>query len=687
MSAWKQVPVFARAAGLLADPHYEWARKTDFAYYGETEWLPVLLELNDPPNRWNTATAFAELVFEMQARDEHGRGWADHLLVPRIYLSTPRRSSKPTKFLAVLARKKFLDDAYLGNLPVKTIRRFEVGRATKPSAAKKPPPGGRTSAAVHVASAPHAVVTGVIDDGIAFAHDQFQSSDGTTRIESFWDQLEPSNAMDGDWGYGREITKRDPIDGIDARIGVSRHNTLVDEDEVYRRSGHVDHAQLGHKPLASRVSHGTHVMDLGCVSSTRPVPGQRPIVAVQLPVATVADPSGATLGPQVYNGLRYVIDKAESIAGMGPQLPVVVNVSYGTIAGPHDGSGVLEAAIDDLIDGCHPPVRVVLPAGNSHLSRCHARFGLAPGQSRELRWRVLPDDWTESHVEIWLPGSTDVFPITITITAPDGNATDAFFAGSAREFYYSGGAIVGYASYYPPGAAGNGTLVRLSLAPTGSPAGGIPLAPAGLWRIKVDNALGMNEVGKIHAWIQRDDTAPGYRQRGRQSYFDDPQYARYDDGGRPIEDDSDLRTSNSYVKREGTLNAIATGKQPIVIGGFRRSDGDPARYTGCGPVVKPSTTPSDPDAPHAMFPCEDAPSQRGILAAATRSNSCAAMFGTSVSAPLAAYWVAQRLASNQTSDRRAVFDYAQVIDTRPEKPSAHRGGGGRIPVPTNRRGR
>ncbi len=181
------------------------------------------------------------------------------------------------------------------------------------------------------------------------------------------------------------------------------------------------------------------------------------------------------------------------------------------------------------------------------------------------------------------------------------------------------------------------------------------VVPAGLWRINVDNT-GTTQVCDIHAWIQRDDSAPGYRRRGRQSYFDDPKYRCYDDGGRAIEDDNDPRTSASYVKREGTLNAIATGKQPIVIGGFRRSDWKPAQYSACGPLVYPSGRgPPSPDGPDAMLPSEDAPSHRGLLAAGTRSNSCIAMHGTSVSAPLAARQLAERMAAGQPSDRASVF--------------------------------
>lgn len=688
VTSWEQRLIIPRDAdGLLADPYYEWARTTGFEYYGRSvEWLPVLIELR---KGGLSAKAFAERVFEMQALSLHAQGWAANLRVPRFYAAPPPRLKRPMRFLAVLATKQFLWDVYKGKEPADWISRFELGRATALSGLGIPPTTTPSPPSTHMGTP--TVVTGVIDDGIAFAHDRFWSTDGKTRIEYFWDQLEPSVVLDGDWGYGREITKRDPIAGIDKRMGDSRYNLLVDEDEVYRRSGHVDHAKPGHKPLASRAAHGAHVMDLACFQWARPAPGVRPIVAVQLPVATVEDTSGATLGPQIYNGLCYIVAKAAAIAndaGSAP-LPVVANVSYGTIAGPHDGKSVLEAAMDHLIEICDPPLRVVLPAGNNHLSRCHARFSLAPSKSHELAWRVLPDDWTESHLEIWLRSGTNPSLITISVTAPDGTTSTGIAPGDELVCRV-GSDIVAQASYYPPGAVVNPStraLVRLSLAPTGSPSAGVPLAPAGLWRVKLSNDAHV-AVSDIHAWIQRDDTAPGYKRRSRQSHFDDPKYRRHDDGGRAIEDDNDPRTTKSYVKRRHTLNAIATGKKTFVVGGFRRSDWAPAPYSACGPALPPGRSGGASPGPDAMWPTEEAPAHHGVLGAGTRSGSCVAMNGTSVAAPLAARWVAEQWVTGPsiaTVDRDKLFSFAQSVDIGPSKPKRERGGGGRVPAQPVRR--
>jgi hypothetical protein len=228
-------------------------------------------------------------------------------------------------------------------------------------------------------------------------------------------------------------------------------------------------------------------------------------------------------------------------------------------------------------------------------------------------------------------------------------------------------------------------MLRLTLAPTGAPDRGVRLAPAGLWQITIDNASAKAKVSDIHAWIQRDDTAPGYPLRGRQSYFDDPEYCRFDNAGRAIEDDADP-ANDSYVKRDGTLNAIATGARVIVAGAFRRSDLQAAKTSAAGPVIRPPGRGApNPDGPECMAPSEDTPALPTRLAAGSRSGSCAAMTGTSVAAPQVARWVARQLARPpHLCDRGEVFGEATLRDpggAAAGKPPAIRGGGGRIPFP------
>jgi hypothetical protein len=180
--------------------------------------------------------------------------------------------------------------------------------------------------------------------------------------------------------------------------------------------------------------------------------------------------------------------------------------------------------------------------------------------------------------------------------------------------------------------------------------GATPVAPFGIWRLKLrDISLEPDEY--VNAWIQRDDAPYGYPTVGRQSYFDDPAYQRFDLGGREIEVDD----GSSVVKRSRAFNAIATGERTVVIGGVLRRELRPAKYSAGGPVEQqfgskqPYRT-----GPEALAISDDSVVLEGTLAAGTRSGSVGAMNGTSVAAPLITRWIVEQLAAGQKGDRSAV---------------------------------
>jgi len=672
------------------DPYYDWALATNFAYYGKPKWLPVLLELHKPLSK-----QFAQHVFAMD-----NNGWAGLIRIPEIYRTPPARVQLPTRFLTAMVKREFLTRLYAGDDPSSQIKRFELGRAATLPQNMGSNTGWGVGKPGKATVRPLTAVTGVIDDGIAFAHERFRDGPVSTRVHYFWDQVAPSVGA-GEWDYGNEICKHDTaVTGIDNLLAACRHPALVDEDELYRISGHINYAQSGHKPAARRIAHGTHVMDLACNALTANFIG--PIIAVQLPTATTEDTSGATLSPQVYDALMYMLDRADKIAAANSlaYLPLAVNLSYGLVAGPHDGTGMVEQMLDELIASCNLPhkkplLQVVLPAGNHHLARCHARLELKPGKAGDLLWRVQPDDWTESFLEIWYPAKgangapTD---LEVTVTTPSGDTTLPF--GDGTTYNWGPAATpLGQVDFY---SIGGRKLVKVSLAPTAWPDGALALAPAGLWRVSIKN-IGKGKVA-IDAWIQRDDTPYGYSRRGRQSYFDDPAYSRYDCRGRAIEDDAHAETAGSYVKRDDTINAIATGNWPVVVAGIRGSDWQVVPYSASGPAVPPGRggvvlNGVAIDGPDAMSICDDTPSHNGILAAGTRSGSCVTLRGTSVSAPQIARWVAGELAAGRIGDRKSIVQFASGGLTPPifternpppgavTKPVPKRGGAGRIEPP------
>jgi hypothetical protein len=516
------------------------------------------------------------------------------------------------------------------------------------------------------------VVVGVIDDGFAFAHERFRLEDNTTRVEYIWLQDGVCIGRGSPVPYGRECRKRDQglEKGIDKLLKECTTDGFLDEDKLYRLTGVVDFTRDGHKAVARRAVHGTHVLDLACGFEPSDKRGDRPIVCVQLPWRTTADTSGARLEPFVTDGIRYILARADRIAeqrNCGP-LPVVINFSYGIIAGPHDGKSALEDAIDRILAARkgRRSLEIVIPSGNSHLVRAHTEVSLAARPSRprargahsrdaiELAWRVLPDDRTSSFLEVWLPP----FPadrtrrIEITITPPGGPASPPLGDeedGKGWE-WKPGNDVLCWVVYqtYLLNQRGRFFVALLPTAFLDAPG---DLAPSGVWTVKLQN-VSLAKIASVHAWIQRDDTPFGYPIRGRQSYFDEACYVRFDAQGREVEEDP--APPSCHLRRTGLINAIATGNETIVAGGYLRRELRFARYSAGG---TPAAAIRSPD---AALVSDDSKVLGGVLAAGSRSGSRVAFSGTSVAAPQLARWVADNLAAGNLPDRAAVCAQAQL---------------------------
>jgi len=550
------------------------------------------------------------------------------------------------------------------------------------------------------------VIVGVIDDGIAFAHRRFRRADGSSRVEHFWDQRErqgdgPIDASS--WKkaapvpFGVELDAGAP-DGIDARLrrasGAARAAVgpiaagLLDEDRLYR--------DAGQREVGRRARHGTHVMDIACGAA--PDDATAPsIVAVQLPRPVALDTTGHLLPTHVMEGLRYILDRADRMGGAvradgpvdpdatDPRVPVVVNLSYGTIAGPQDGSSLLEQAMDELITqrtAAGHPFAIVMGAGNHLLARAHATVSLGLREEAILEWRVPADHPGSAFMEIWLPMPSLDVPqpeIEVSLLAPveATNAAQAVRRGrvwecvetSPRPGGSPGDAVIATVDYRTAGLHMNPEvmsfwcdrdMVLLSVSPTRRSGGLRASAPSGTWRVLVRN------VGRpctIDAWIQRNDAPFGFTRRGVPSRFEDPAYVVHDRIGRLVE--TDPAVPLGPVRRRSTLNALATGHRTLVVGAARRNAarmGDrPASYASSGPgfAMQPAGAP-DRWGPDAAAVADDGAAHRGVIGAGTRSAGAVALNGSSVAAPLATRAVAQTMSKGWPADRPALAGLVEV---------------------------
>jgi len=480
------------------------------------------------------------------------------------------------------------------------------------------------------------VTIGIIDHGIAIANRVFRTSDGAaTRITHLWDQ-DPQRSQPKhscwqavlDLGYGGEVMQR-TLNAL-----IRRYDT--DERGMYE--------YLGYRlPLAS-VCHGTHVLSLAAGWPNPLDPGgtdaasRAPIVAVQLPYRPAKDTSGSALCVNVLDALHYIVQRAQK----GHR--VVINLSDGAHGGPHDGNSLLERAIDDFL-GKHPHVTLVLAAGNAHEDRGHACASLAKTESTEFSWRVLPDDSTDSFLEVWLDRKCPPRSIKCTVTVPGTDKPIEVYLGDARVLIPTSGGVVGavFSRLTCPDGSER-SMYLIAIAPTRWRDQLRAPAPHGVWRVGVLN-VGIEDEVHVDAWIERDNPVFDENAPRRQSYFEDDRF------------------EPRQVDGQGTLGSLCGSELAIVVGGhYRRgtafSGSNPtpstltpiARYSSRGPLRQ--GTVCGPD----LVACSDeSPVSDGVLGAANRSGAMFRMNGTSVAAPIVTRRIVNLLQATPLADRAAIM--------------------------------
>lgn len=631
------------------DPYLVWAEVGDFAGYGDRrpKWLPIAIELK-------AGTSVQQLL--VAASDK----W---LHVPPVY--TSRAAPAGLKFCTARVKPAFFKHIQPGGRLHALVLRFELGL---PAAEYTDDPTGHgkgsvpphsTGAAYQAEAQAETLLSGkvlaLIDDSLALAHANFLHH-GKARTRYFWRQdAQGKGRVPQSMGYGHELSAAD----IHAAMQASTYNGLVDESAVYVALGlstlgtrmprreHFFHA------LDTSVSHGTHVMDLAAgprtlsaqmanVPPTFDAPpswaladddaSRAALVAVQLDYDTVRDTSGGSMNVHVLDGLMYVLSRCADDA------KVTANISFGTLAGPHDGTSLLEAAMDELIGLLQGRLQIALAAGNSYQLRTHANVTLSKEERTTLHWRALPDDSTQSFVELWIEENRE--GLEIRLTPPGCGALPALKFGESR-MWTNGGKQALCALIYPEAVATGrrGTCALLAVAPTFSFEPKTATAPNGVWKIELINT-GKKPV-TVDAYVERDDVVVGTRSGARQSHFED---AWYDTSGNPgaFVDHPD---NPSLIRRSGSFNSIATGQRTVSVGGTRITGPRWAHYSpqtpdpDAGRTQRPGVTRS----PNAQAFSDENPATLGVMAAGTRSGAAVRLRGTSDASPQEARRILNRM--------------------------------------------
>lgn len=509
-------------------------------------------------------------------------------------------------------------------------------------------------------------VIGIVDDGCAFAHQQFRDAQGGTRVRWLWQQdgvpdapgrRAPLWSAPAGLHYGAETTS--------ARLSaLMQPGPLgeIDEAAAYRAAG-MDRLALG------LPAHGVGVMDFAAGRSdpmhrqmgdhgpmfpagpaAADAAGEADIVFVQMPRRAMQDASGAWLTVHVLDAVHYVLSRA------GDAERVVVNISLGAFAGPHDGSSLLEAALDALIEQHAPRLLVVVAAGNSYRRAAHAQLDLAPGQTLPVRWDIPVDDRTESFVEAWAAAAQDgAAPeppaLQVELDPPRGCRDPRPVVGPGDSWAWHD---AGAASRRPAcvvlnaavgaGRAGTSRLVLASIAPAQPMRSAAAAARSGSWTLWLTNTG--RARAQVHIYVERDD--PPFGGSARQTVL----VGEVEPGAAP-------------VSPVGTLSSMATGRHTIVVGAHRLRDGALAPFSASGPSRGPCGPGLGRMGPDLTAPGASGTRSHLLAAGAHSGGAWVPCQGTSIAAPV----VTRQIVNLMATGHGRQLDRAAIVAALVERPA------------------
>ena len=165
------------------------------------------------------------------------------------------------------------------------------------------------------------VLVGIIDSGIDYTHKDFINDDGTTRILSLWDQTVNGNPPEGFFG-GTEYSQSQINEAINSDMPIE----IVPEADIF--------------------GHGTAVAGIAA-GNGRTSGGIERGVAPKSEIAVVklggSDDPRFSKTTEILKAIKYLCNVAQKA-----NMPLSINISYGTSNGLHDGRSLFESCINTL---------------------------------------------------------------------------------------------------------------------------------------------------------------------------------------------------------------------------------------------------------------------------------------------------------------------------------------------------
>jgi len=236
------------------------------------------------------------------------------------------------------------------------------------------------------------VIVGIIDSGIDYTHPDFRNPDGTSRILFLWDQTAAGPPPQG-FRNGTEYTQ--------ARI----NEALLSPDPMTS------------VPFTDTAGHGTAVAGIAAgngASSSGTEKGVAPNAGLIVVKLGHAGNESFARTTEIMRAVKYLSDKAIML-----NMPLSINLSYGTNNGSHTGDSLFERYLNSMCERWKTVMSVA--TGNEGAASHHYHAKLAKKETSTIEFSVTGNP-RRLYMTLW---KNFADTITFELIAPNGRSTGA----------------------------------------------------------------------------------------------------------------------------------------------------------------------------------------------------------------------------------------------------------------------
>lgn len=260
------------------------------------------------------------------------------------------------------------------------------------------------------------VAIGIIDSGIDYTHKDFCKEDGSSRILYLWDQNGQENPPQG-FLYGTEYIQQHINEALKELTPYSIINC---------------HDEIGHGTAVAGIAAGN---GLSNKEQQRGVASKASLIIVKLGNYKNKTTTRTT---EIMRAVKYILDKAQQ-----HNMPLSINISYGTNNGSHDGNSLFESFLNEICNKWKTVISVA--AGNEGSAGHHFRTKLESDKIEVIEF-VYGGNRKEFYLTGWKSFHDDM---TFELISPNGLSSGSLSQMQSRISLSIDGFLVEIFFYQP----------------------------------------------------------------------------------------------------------------------------------------------------------------------------------------------------------------------------------------------